>query len=310
MTRLAVLLALLTAGCRDTVQVSDVLPVEKIELHDRVAVEITNIYGRVLVRGNRGLPSRISGRLLRQARSRNEKAARRLLEQLVVAKEYRADTWSFRVQGPADTASVSANLELDVPVDSDLTVQTKRGDVTVLGVHGQVSVDADRGRLVLRGLQGPVKVTVRRAGNVTVSGALSSLEVETKRGDVEVRWPRGDLTSDGTIRTSHGDVSLVFHKALNARFRILTKARPATNLPVRGGPGEYVLETGSPAHTVVVSAPKGRVKVTRLDVVPPRIVPQKGLPPVRGGSPIQPPRTARPAVRVPVTRGGPRPRPR
>ncbi|MFQ5816686.1 MAG: DUF4097 family beta strand repeat-containing protein [Terriglobia bacterium] len=88
-----------------------------------------------------------------------------------------------------DSGPVRADIELRVPARLGARIETRRGDVRVNGLQGDVTVSLERGEAEISGIRGSVKVQVRRG----------SVRVDTVRGDVEIRG-RGDEMSVRDIR--------------------------------------------------------------------------------------------------------------
>ncbi len=285
----------LAAGCGKTETVSDVLPIKATEVHkDRLAITIVNTYGSVLLKGGRGLPTKMGGRLMRKARARGKKAAKKLLHELTVVASGSTTQRKFVVAGPkGHGADLSADLAMDVPVDSDVTVQTVHGNVRIFGVHGRVQVDVDRGKVELRGMQGKVLVSVKQ-GEIFASGQILGAQITTHKGLVEVQWLSGFPKEDSTIRTEDGDLKLMVHKVFKASVRMsYGRSLHAGNLDVKkSGQGKARVELGQDGKLLVLAAPKGNLHLVQLSIVPPKPIRLKGPPPIRGGGLIKQPRSA------------------
>ena len=285
----------LGVGCGKTETVSDVLPIKATEVHgERLTISVVNTYGAVFLRGGRGLPTKLGGRLVRRARAKGKAAARKLLARVKVQTSGSGKERRFVVVGPKGHRNdVTADLELDVPVDSDLSIRTAKGNVRIFGVHGLVQVDADRGKVELRGMQGKVKVTVKK-GEIYLSGKLDGAQVVTDKGLVQVQWLSGWPEEPSTIRTKEGDLKLTVHKLFKASVRLAYGGGlHAGSLDVqKTGKGKARVELGQGGQLLTLEAPKGRVHLLRLSIVPPKPIKLKGLPPIRGGSPIKRPRSA------------------
>lgn len=126
---------------------------------------------------------------------------------------------------------VRVDVEVHLPHGTDLTVTSKQGDITLLGVSGSTELRSGSGDLqveesgLLRAATGSGDVTVGRctggevssgSGDITVDGATGAgrLGVRTGSGDVSV----SDNHGDATITTGTGDVVIGHRRgSLSAR---------------------------------------------------------------------------------------------
>ena len=286
----------LAVGCGKTQTVSDVLPIKATEVHgERLSISVVNTYGAVFLRGGRGLPTKLGGRLLRKVRAKGKDAAKKLLGQVTVETSGSGKERRFVVVAPkGHRKDVLADLELDVPVDSDVTVQTAEGNVRIFGVHGLVRVDVDRGKVELRGMQGKVEVSVKK-GEIFLSGKLEGAQVVTGKGLVRVQWLSGWPKEPSTIRTKDGDLKLTVHKVFKASVRMAYgRGLHAGNLDVqKTGKGKARVELGQGGQLLTLEAPQGQVHLLRLSIVPPKPIKLKGPPPIRGGGLLKRPKGAK-----------------
>ncbi len=287
----------LTAGCGRTETASGVLAIKGVEVHGstRMHVTVVDTYGKVFLRGNRGLPTKLGGRLLRKASAKGKGRAKKLLEAIKVEVSGKGQERKFVVVAPKGSrGKVEADIELDVPVDADVSVETAKGNVRIFGVHGEIVVDTDKGKVELRGMKGQVRVSVKK-GDVFVSGHLEGVDVSAGKGDVRVQWLSGSPTKDGVLRSGKGNVELTVHKLFAASLRMsFSNGLHASGLEVtKQGKGKARVDLGESGKLLALEAPKGSVRVVRLSIVPPRPIRLKGLPGIRGGGPLKRPRTAR-----------------
>lgn len=100
-----------------------------------------------------------------------------------------------RANGPtsANDASWSVGYEIFVPQNSDLTLKTVNGGVTISDVRGQIHFDTVNGGVNLRRLAGDVSgATVNGGINAEMTGAIwegRQMEISTQNGGVTVKAP-------------------------------------------------------------------------------------------------------------------------
>lgn len=126
----------------------------------------------------------------------------------------------------------SADLEITVPTDSSIQVQTVSGDVDVEGVNGQLTLTTDSGNVSVSGkLQGQ-SVMKTGDGNVTFDGTIDpqgSYVVETSNGDVSLSLP-GDSSFALSTKTTSGVVNNEF-----GNTHIGTSPQPQLSINTQSG---------------------------------------------------------------------------
>jgi len=123
-----------------------------------------------------------------------------------------------------DTASGDMKLDGDLG-DARLDVDVASGNVEIDGAAKTISVDAASGDTTIRALRRVAKVEIDAAsGDATVHGPVGRLDVDTASGDIqahgqidelEAAAASGDVVADGltgsaSIDTTSGDVELTF----------------------------------------------------------------------------------------------------
>jgi hypothetical protein len=100
-----------------------------------------------------------------------------------------------RANGPEPTnnSSWSVSYEIFVPQNTDLTLKTHNGGITISDVRGQIRFDGNNGGVHLKRLAGDVTgATVNGGVQVELAGAVwdgRQLEVSTRNGGVSVAMP-------------------------------------------------------------------------------------------------------------------------
>lgn len=116
------------------------------------------------------------------------------------------------------------DVSADVPPETDATLRTDAGDLTVTGPAGVVDARASDGEIVVDGARRDVRVAVAD-GDVSVANVAGAVRAEVTNGDLalaslngplRIRTAEGDLTgadltsSDAEIESGTGNVDLEF----------------------------------------------------------------------------------------------------
>jgi DUF4097 and DUF4098 domain-containing protein YvlB len=103
-----------------------------------------------------------------------------------------------------------ADLDVTLPVDSDLQLATDSGDIAVTGIHGKMTLSSNSGSsqatdvLLERGSQ-----LSADSGNVTMSGSLGASRrylFQSNSGAVAVTLPRG-MSFHGVLTSNSGTIT-------------------------------------------------------------------------------------------------------
>lgn len=138
-------------------------------------------------------------------------------------------------------------------VQSEVSVQTVRGDIVIKGGAGSVTAKSIEGQVIVEGARGRINVSsVNEA--IKITGSSGEIVAETTNGDitlsridspaVEVGTVNGDITYEGTLldkgryrfTTHNGDIVMVVPETSNATFTVRTYNGDfgSSNLPVKG----------------------------------------------------------------------------
>lgn len=296
-------------ACKGLDKASDVLPLETVHVGEKTRPTITvfNNYGSVYIQAFRSLPPRVQGQMMRVAFAKGRAAASRLLKRIDVRREVDGAHYKIVVTAPSRAGKVEASVNLQVPVESDVTVVTTIGNVRVDGVRGRVEVEGTKGNVNLRGMNGFVKV-IHKSGKVEVSGFLKGAEVVNGSGDVKVRW-RGPekLEDDSVIRTKKGSLDVRLASSINALLNVEAPAgKIVSTIPLKhSGKGFSRAALNNGGKLLLLGAKGGTVRIISYEAIKAVKIPIKGPPQLRGGRPPEPPRPSRDASVTPLkpTRG-------
>ncbi|MEO7998579.1 MAG: DUF4097 family beta strand repeat-containing protein [Gemmatimonadaceae bacterium] len=112
---------------------------------------------------------------------------------------------SVRVEGRRGTRSrtIDVVMNVRVPLNTRVVVNTMLGDVQVLDVHGEVDADLVSGDITIRGASGRTAVT-NVSGDIVVSDIDGPLRVGVMSGEISMTDVRGPVE----VSSNSGDVSM------------------------------------------------------------------------------------------------------
>jgi hypothetical protein len=156
-------------------------------------LEVENFAGDVTVRA--GGSGEIRVIVTKRARSDSQ------LNQIDADVSERDDGVRIRTSHPGTSiGGASVNLEVFVPGDARLELDTGAGNVTVDGVQGEISARSG-------------------AGNVRVQGAADPVELDVGAGEIDYEGePQGDCVFNSNV----GNVTLRLPSDVNAEIRLTT----------------------------------------------------------------------------------------
>lgn len=102
----------------------------------------------------------------------------------------------------------SGRLRLSVPEHARVTVRTRRGDISIVGLQGEANVSALQGHISITGAPSQVQATTT-SGDIRVLGVRKEAELSTVSGDVHVSKARGRLeaqTISGTVTVADANL--------------------------------------------------------------------------------------------------------
>lgn len=141
------------------------------------------------------------------------------------------------------------HLELFVPAQLNLKIATRRGDIEVKSLRGNLTVDLSRGALKVEDLGGNLEAKVSRAsvevdhvnGNVFVDGSGTEVFIRTVSGSAGLK---GEFYGPIQMREIKGEASF---RSRRTEFTVPRldgeMVIDSGDMVVRGVPGEVVLET-------------------------------------------------------------------
>jgi DUF4097 and DUF4098 domain-containing protein YvlB len=151
-------------------------------------------HGDVTVSGN-STDGQVHVNVHTQSYSWNEKDLRQKINQLQpVFSQEGKDT----VLTVAWVRGGDAQLTITVPPTSPVTVNADHGDVSLSGLHGNLSVSANHGDVEMHDIEGNIQATINDDdATVTVSDIKGSISLQGHTGDIDVSQVSGALTLQG-----------------------------------------------------------------------------------------------------------------
>jgi DUF4097 and DUF4098 domain-containing protein YvlB len=113
-------------------------------------------------------------------------------------------------------------LELDLPRNVRLVVNTSSADVDLRDLRGDVDIKTVSGDLVADNLSGRLRVDTF-SGDVDVVGSVTGVRVSTISGDVHLRGVRGDVelkTTSGTLRVDGDRLTSVTAESISGDITV------------------------------------------------------------------------------------------
>jgi len=125
------------------------------------------------------------------------------------------------------------HYEVRAPRRINLSLDSDRGPVNVVGFEGALDIVVDRGELELREVVGDLRVEIDRGDRSRMSGVRGSLRLEADRTNLDIEAQA--LDRDSRIEIDRGDVELRVPDAqrLTVRTDISRRARFHTDFPIQ-----------------------------------------------------------------------------
>jgi hypothetical protein len=172
---------------------SQSLPAVALPAGSRLRIQIHN--GSVTVRGSDSSELHVSAD--EQGGGSSEKAAQERLSALQIALDHSGQEYLVHTTGPgAGDDSVRVDLDVELPKQTPLDVQTEMGDVMISGIAANVNAETGGGDLDVHDSQGDVIVTVSD-GDTHVSDIKGSATLNGRGNDVDVNDISGNATLAG-----------------------------------------------------------------------------------------------------------------
>ncbi len=170
--------------------------VSEVAIRTPATLEVRNPWGNVTIRAGEDT-DRIEVVATKEARTVSLPQGERLLQQVVVLVEGNGTRSSVWVTGLEDFrfGTVTVNLDITVPDETDVIVLNEAGNVHVEGTRGSIRVRSDAGNIRIRDVTVTEYVDVQNsAGNVDFEGRVLDPDPDPLPWEVALR------TSAGIVR--------------------------------------------------------------------------------------------------------------
>ena len=217
-----------------------------------LAIESQN--GRITVEAWNRPEARVQ--ITRIVRANDEKRARELLKDVQADVSVGPDRISIKSRYPKRNETVgiwdvlgqrvtSMNIHyyVQVPVATDLVLETSNGDLQIKGTSGDLDGQTVNGGIEVRSVSGPVEVSTTN-GNIRLASVSGATHAETTNGEVAAELTQVGGAGQVELSTTNGDVKVLLPAAVKVTLDATT-----TNGRVRVG---YPVdrESGSTARTL------------------------------------------------------------
>jgi len=165
------------------------------EIKTPAVLNLVNRRGSVTVVAQPG--DRIQASIRKTIFAPDEAEAARRARELEVTLEPVASGYELRWKTPPEVRGLArVDLELHVPAHLGTKLETRRGDVRVTGLTGDVNISLGTGNAEVTGITGNVQVQVR-SGDVRVDNVTGNVEIRGRGDEIDVREVRGQANIDG-----------------------------------------------------------------------------------------------------------------
>ncbi len=166
---------------------------------------LTNEFGPVTVRPAKGGEPMVECHLTLTTDSQESAEAKLASAALTLIRD--DGTLEVSCEAPADTSDgvrLVAEMELRVPRDITLHLESRNGAVLIQGLEGEVRIQAADHKVTLREIGGLVSVSTGR-GDIRLEKIAGSVTATSRGGSIDVKECGGDLEvkSDGGKTTCH-----------------------------------------------------------------------------------------------------------
>jgi Toastrack DUF4097 len=235
--------------------------------------------GRITVEAWNRPQARIQ--ITRIVRANEEKRAQELLKEVQADVSVLPERISIKSRYPKRTENVglwdvlgqrvtSMNIHyyVQVPIDTDLVLQTSNGDLQIKGTSGDIDGQTVNGGIEVRSVSGPVDVSTTN-GNIRLASVGGEMHAETTNGDVAAELMQ--VGQEVELTTTNGDVKVFLPGAAKAEIDAsTTNGRVRVGYPIQreGGSTARTLHGrigGGGGPTLLLRTTNGNIVVDRSD---------------------------------------------
>lgn len=149
---------------------------------DTPAINVNNFAGKITVRA--GEPGTV------QVLAEKKALTARRLEAIQLRMEQQGDTVIIRADFSLPASNASVDLEITVPANSQVTLRTGAGEVTLTGIQGTLDISTGAGTVRVQDAQGPALIETG-AGAINYDGLpTGESRLHTGAGSISIALPR------------------------------------------------------------------------------------------------------------------------
>ncbi len=169
------------------------------------------------------------------ARAATEEEAMELAEEVEISLEPSGDTLAVKIKRPAllMNKSVGVSLDVTVPNQTSLELETHNGAVTITDITGHVHATTHNGKVTAERVSGSTVLETHN-GSISVRSTSGDAKLRTHNGSVKAFYAEtASPVSDISIVTSNGSIELETPPDLSARIEASThNGSINTDLPI------------------------------------------------------------------------------
>ena len=118
-------------------------------------------------------------------------------------------------------AQLQINYYVQVPSETDLTLETANGEVRALGVSGQLDASTTNGDMRVKDMNGVIKLATTN-GEISMAGVTNKAFARTTNGSVVAEIRRISPTGYVQLETTNGNVQTYLPKDIRATLDAVT----------------------------------------------------------------------------------------
>jgi DUF4097 and DUF4098 domain-containing protein YvlB len=166
------------------------------DLGSAASLIIENAEGSVTVIGRPGEgDARIEAVLVKRVRHASESGAEERAEDVRLDFQAGAEPPRLSVAVRKDRGRVETDLKVTIPETCRLTLQNRRGAVTLSALAGGVEVETSQGDVEAENVKGGLRARTSHAA-IRVRGVSGRVELRNRHGEIDARGIDGDLNAE------------------------------------------------------------------------------------------------------------------
>jgi len=165
--------------------------------------------------------------------------------------------------------SMNIHYYVQVPAQTDLTLETSNGDLQIKGTSGDIDGQTVNGGIEIRSVSGPVEVSTTN-GNIRLASVSGTARAETTNGEVAAELTRVGGAGRIELTTTNGDVRVTLPDNVRATLdATTTNGRVRVGYPIERESGSTARmlrgRIGGGGVTFVLRTTNGSIVVDKAD---------------------------------------------